>query len=98
MSARNAAREAVKVSVFKVVPPQDGGWSLMPMENLLRGLRNINDMFSLELYGVDGVISYGVRTTRPHSMNGMFNAYFPQADVSTHQMGEVPGEGAYRGM
>ena len=92
MSARNAVREAVKVSVFRVVPPQDGGWSLMPMENLLRGLRNINDMFSLELYGVDGAISYGVRTTRPHSMNGMFSAYFPQADVSTHQMGEVPGE------
>ena len=81
-----------KVSVFKIVPPQDGGWSLMPMENLLRGLGNSQDMVSLELFGVGGVISYGVRTARPASMSGMFTAYFPQADVSSHDMGDVSGE------
>ena len=80
------------VSVFKVVPPQDGGWSLMPMENLLRGLRNADDMISLELFGVNGVISYGVRTTHSGSLNGMFNAYFPLAQISSHKMGRVPGE------
>ena len=80
------------VSVFKVVPPQDGGWSLMPMENLLRGLRNADDMISLELFGVNGVINYGVRTTHSGSLNGMFNAYFPLAQISSHKMGRVPGE------
>ena len=80
------------VSVFKIVPPQDGGWSLMPMENLLRGLRDAREMVSLELFGVDGVIHYGARTTIPRAMGGMFSAYFPQADVSSHQMGAVPGE------
>ena len=58
------------VSVFKIVPPQDGGWSLMPMENLLRGMRDVDDMVSLELFGQDGAVSYGVRTTRAESMNG----------------------------
>ena len=80
------------VSVFKIVPPQDGGWSLMPMENLLRGMRDVSDMVSLELFGQDGAISYGVRTTRAESMNGTFSAHFPQADVSSHKMGTHPGE------
>ena len=80
------------VSVFKIVPPQDGGWSLMPMENLLRGMRDVDDMVSLELFGQDGAISYGVRTTRAESMSGTFSAHFPQADVSSHKMGTHPGE------
>ena len=80
------------VSVFKIVPPQDGGWSLMPMENLLRGMRDVDDMVSLELFGQDGAVSYGVRTTRAESMNGTFSAHFPQADVSSHKMGTHPGE------
>ena len=82
------------VSVFKIVPPQDGGWSLMPMENLLRGLRDARETISLELFGVDGVIHYGARTAIPRTMGGMFSAYFPQADVSSHRMGAVPGEAA----
>ena len=62
----------------------------MPMENLLRGIRDVSDTISLELFGVDGVISYGVRTTQGDSINGMFNAYFPQALISRHVMGDVP--------
>ena len=85
-------RAGCPVSVFKVVPSQSGGWSLMPMENLLRGLRNASDTISLELFGVDGVINYGVRTTEGESVNGMFNAYFPQALISSHIMGDVPGQ------
>ena len=96
MSVLKAGRTARSVSVIKVVPPQDGGWSLMPMENLLRGFRGAGDTVSLELFGVDGVLSYGVRTSQGETMNGMFTAYFPQADVSSHLMGEVPGEAGER--
>ena len=85
-------RAGCPVSVFKVVPSQSGGWSLMPMENLLRGLRNASDTISLELFGVDGVLNYGVRTTEGESVDGMFNAYFPQALISSHVMGKVPGQ------
>ena len=92
MDVLKAGRAARSVSVIKVVPPQDGGWSLMPMENLLRGFRGASDTVSLELFGVDGVLSYGVRTSQGETMNGMFNAYFPQSDVSSHLMGDVPGE------
>ena len=81
-----------RVSVFKIVPPQDGGWSLMPMENLLRGLRAADDMVSLELFGVDGVVGYGIRTTKPEMLSGMFHSYFPQSHLSSHVMGEIPGE------
>ncbi len=87
-----AAGERPGVSVFKIVPPQDGGWSLMPMENLLRGLRTADDMVSLELFGANGVVGYGVRTGRPEVLGGMFNSYFPQSQISSHVMGRVPGE------
>ena len=80
------------ISVFRVIPPQEGGWSLMPVENLLRGIRDDGDMVALELFGVDGVVSYGVCTGHPDRMHGVFNAYFPQAGVSSHFMGRVPGE------
>ena len=69
------------VSVFNVVGPQDGGWSLMPMENLLRGFRNPKDVMVLELFGVDGVVGYRVRTNTPDGVSGMFHSYFPQARV-----------------
>lgn len=87
-----AGRPAQPVSVLRVVPPQDGGWSLMPMENLLRGLRNADGAVALELYGVDGAMHYGVRANNGASVGGMFSAYFPQAVVSARTMGETPGE------
>ena len=80
------------VTVFRVVPPQDGGWSLMPMENLLRGLRNERETISLELYGVDGIMNYCVRTYHSDSLNGMFRAYFSGANLTSHVMGEIPGD------
>ena len=76
-----------KMSVFKVVAPQDGGWSLTPMENLLSGLRNDNDVVSLELFGVGGVVGYCVRTNNPHSVSGMLQSYFPQARVDERSLG-----------
>ena len=92
MSSGTLRKNDPGISVFKVVPPQDGGWSLMPMESLLRGLRSAEDTISLELFGVDGVINYGVRTSHSESLHGMFNAYFPLAQISSHLMGRVPGE------
>ena len=76
-------------SVFKIVAPQDGGWSLSRMEQLLRGLRNHDDTVSLEIFGNNGVISYGVRSSNGDTVAGMFHSYFPQARVSRHIQGEV---------
>lgn len=56
MSARTV-REA-SFTYFGITPPQDGGWSLVPMENLLRGMRNSKDVMSLEIYAKDGVVGY----------------------------------------
>ena len=73
-----------KVSVFGIIAAQDGGWSLIPMENLLRGLRNGRDVAVLELYGVNGVVRYQVRTNNGEGLSGMFRSYFPQADLQDH--------------
>ena len=81
MNIDKLVRHQEKMSVFKVVAPQDGGWSLTPMENLLSGLRSHSDVVSLELFGVGGVVGYGVRTNNPHSVSGMLHSYFPQARV-----------------
>ena len=80
------------ISVVRVVGPQDGGWSLVPMENLLRGLRNEREMLSLELCGVDGVVSYRTRTMHAATLTGMFHSYFPQArlDESVRSEGMQP--------
>lgn len=72
-----------KLSVFKVVSPQDGGWSLTPMENLLRGLRGDKDVFVFEVFGRDGVVAYRVRTNNADGVSGMFRSYFPQARLDS---------------
>ena len=69
------------MSIFRVVAPQDGGWSLTPMENLLRGLRNANEFVSLELYGAEGVVGYTVRAHNGNNVGGVLRSYFPQADI-----------------
>ena len=81
-----------KLSVFKVVAPQDGGWSLTPMENLLRGLRGEKDVFSFEIFGRDGVVAYRVRTNNADGLGGMFHSYFPQArlDAKVREPGDEP--------
>lgn len=71
-----------RISVVGVVPPQDGGWSLTPMENLLLGIRNEKRNVALEISGRDGVVSYQVRTASPESLAGMFNSYFSQSRVT----------------
>ncbi len=78
------------VSVFKVVAPQDGGWSLMPMENLLRGLRNHEEMVSLELFGVEGVVSYCVRSANADAVGGMLHSYFNRALIEQRKQDEDP--------
>ena len=59
----------------------------MPMEHLLRGLRDHSDMLSLEMSGVNGVVSYGVRSQRGEILGGTFHSYFTQAKVSHHFQG-----------
>ena len=80
-------RVAEKITGFGVVPPQDNGWSLTPMQNLLGGLRNQQDRVVLELFGSDGVVSYRVRTNNAGSLAGMLQSYFPQAVVKRQETG-----------
>ena len=78
------------ISVLKMVSPQDGGWSLTPTENLLRGLRNIKESVSFELYGSEGAVSYVMRTDNGRRLEGMLHSYYPQARIS-HRV-DMPGE------
>jgi hypothetical protein len=77
-----------ELSVFKVVAPQDGGWSLTPMENLLRGLRNGHEAVSLELYGAAGVVGYSVRSNNGSGLAGVLHSHFPQARLERRAAGE----------
>ena len=90
MKLSSLIKHAENLSVFKVVAPQDGGWSLVPMENLLRGLRNGHDAIALELYGADGVVGYTLRSKNGDGMGGVLHAHFPQArvDRKTYGVGE----------
>ena len=74
-------RKGNYMSVCKLVAPQDGGLSLAPMEGLLRGLRSPKDVLSLEISGVDGVVSYTVRTNNGRTLMGMLQSWFPQVRV-----------------
>ena len=82
MGSERGARLNERATGFGIVPPQDNGWSLTPMQNLLGGLRNDRDRVSLELLGVDGVVGYKIRTNNSGSMSGMLQSYFPQAVVT----------------
>ena len=83
-----------RLSVFNVVAPQDGGWSLTPMENLLRGLRGHDNCVAMEIYGRDGIVGYSLRTTAGETMAGMMHAYYPQArlDKKTYENGISVGD------
>ena len=76
-------RRSQVVSTFKIIPPQDGGWSLVPMEHMLNGIRNFADTVSLELYSIGGSVSYGIRTLHGDSLSGVMHSYFPQADLQS---------------
>ncbi len=84
-------RTRQKMSIFRIVAPQDGGWSLTPMENLLRGLRNGHDVISLEIFGMSGVVGYVVRAYNGDGMGGVLHSYFPQAQVE-RRSDRVEGE------
>lgn len=70
-----------QLSVMRLVPAQDGGWSMTPMENLLRGLRGVGESVALELYGAGGVVNYNVRSNNGARLEGMLHSFFPQARV-----------------
>ena len=67
--------------LFRLIVPPDGGWSLTPIENLLRGLRNVTGRVSLELYGggTIGVVSYLLRSSSGARIQGLIQSYYPQA-------------------
>lgn len=77
----NAALGPDRNPVFRLIVPPDGGWSLTPIENLLRGLRNMSDRFSLEIYGGGsvGAVSYLLRSTSGTKLQGLIQSYYPQA-------------------
>ena len=68
-----------QIHQFSVVPPQDGGFSLTPVESVIRGFRNAKDTLVLELAGVDQVVFYGMRTNNAAAVRGMMMSHFPQA-------------------
>ena len=70
-----------RMTVCRLVAPQDGGLSLIPMEGLLRGLRGPKDVMSLELSGNDGVVEYNIRTNNGRNLMGMLQSWFPQVRV-----------------
>ena len=77
-AVRHRCEPHSRVSVDR---PPDGGWSLTPIENLLRGLRNMSDRFSLEVYGGGsvGAVNYLLRSTSGTKLQGLVQSYYPQA-------------------
>ena len=71
-----SASKGKPTPVFRLIVPPDGGWSLTPIENLLRGLRSVSDQFSLEIYGGGsvGVVSYLLRSTSGTKMQGLMQS------------------------
>lgn len=65
-----------------VVPPQDGGLSLTPIESVIKGFRNEQDTLVLEMAGVDQVLHYGFRTNNYSGLRGSLMSHFPQAILS----------------
>lgn len=71
---------ALAPPVFRMIAPPDGGWSLTPIESLLRGLRNMDELFALELCGWNGgAVSYMVRSHSGARLQGMIQSYYPHA-------------------
>lgn len=66
--------------VFRMIAPPDGGWSLTPIESLLRGLRNMEERFALEICGWGGgAVSYLLRSHSGARLQGLVQSYYPQA-------------------
>lgn len=80
------AAELRAPSLYHLVLPPDGRWSLAPIENLLRGLRTSSDAFSLEIYGRAGVTRYLVRSDSGSLLQGLLTSYYSQsrADLVTN--------------
>lgn len=88
MSARERAP-----SLYHLVLPPDGGWSLAPIENMLRGLRTLSDTFSLEMYGRSGVTRYMVRSDAGSLLQGLVTAHYPQSRADLVQNPDDPAHG-----
>ena len=80
-------------SLYHLVLPPDGGWSLAPIENMLRGLRTASDTFSLEMYGRAGVTRYLVRSDAGSLLQGLVTAHYPQSRADLVQDLDDPAHG-----
>ena len=80
-------------SLYHLVLPPDGGWSLAPIENMLRGLRTLSDTFSLEMYGRAGVTRYMVRSDAGSLLQGLVTAHYPQSRADLVEDHDDPAHG-----
>lgn len=78
--------------VFRLMPAQDGGWSLNPVETLVRGLRNMEESFSLEMYGRAGTVNYMVRASNGSRVQSMLSSYFPGCGIERIESGAEKGQ------
>ena len=74
-------RRRPEAAGFRFVPPRDGGWTLAPMENFLRGLRDPRSRFALEIYAQRGAVSFAVRAYDRNLTKSTLESYYPQGHV-----------------
>ena len=89
----NRGRSIRTAGGFRLIPPRDGGWSLSPMVNLLKGLRDEHERFALEVYSQKGAVYFGVRAYNPRHVSEVLQSAYPQAHVE-FMSGD---DGDYRG-
>lgn len=82
--ARGLSGHEEAISCFRVVAPQEGGYSLAPMEGLLRVVRSDHVVLSLEVYGAGGAVGYQIRSNIG-SLGGRLGASFPQSRIDREQ-------------
>ena len=87
------ATDARPPSLYHLVLPPDGRWSLAPIENLLRGLRTSSDAFSLEMYGRAGVTRYLVRSDSGSLLQGLLTSYYSQSRADLVTKPDDPAHG-----
>ena len=85
MGLFSRSKRSHTISSFRIIPPQDGGWSLSPVESMLNGVRNYSDTVALEIYSLGGSVSYSIRTLHGDSLSGVMHSYFPQADLAVRR-------------
>ena len=76
---RSAAAAESTAAGFYLIPPRDGGWTLLPMENLLRGMRDQRQRFALEMFSHRGAVNLVVRCYDRSLVSSLVQSYYPQS-------------------